>query len=816
MSVFFGWKVGFITKKWKSKREFKTLFIQKAKVLFDKEVKELDKKDVYIVLANMLKDLMFDDWMATERRYDAEGTRQVYYFCIEFLLGRLLDANLLNCGMEDLARSALKDLGFDLDEIMPMETDPGLGNGGLGRLAACFIDSMAALQLPGNGCSIRYQYGLFDQRIIDGQQVELPDAWLRDGFPWETKRSDKAVYVRFGGNAYMRPGRDGNLECIYEKFDSVRAVPYDVPVPGYHNHTVNNLRLWKAEYTTEGIYSQLRYGDYRRALRYKDVTQQISRFLYPDDSTIEGRRLRLLQEYFLVSAGVQSIMRHFKSHHGDPREFDKYNAIHINDTHPALVIPELMRILMDEEGLSWDEAWTITKNSVAYTNHTVMPEALEQWPISMFQPLLPRIYLILDELNRRFLEKYREKFPNREDKAASVAILWGGQVRMANLAVIGSHSVNGVAKLHTKILETSTLKQFYEIYPERFSNKTNGVTHRRWLLESNPPLASLISDAIGSSWIKKPSRLEELMDFRDDPVFLEKLGLVKQGRKNALAEWLFKTKDIKVDPLSVFDIQVKRFHMYKRQLLNILHVYYLYRHLLDDPNFIETPQTFIFGGKAAASYGEAKIVIRLIHTVARLIDREPNARAKLKVIFLENYNVSLGQRLFPAADVSEQISTAGKEASGTGNMKFMMNGAITLGTLDGANVEIYNRVGDENCVIFGLRANEVQKYYNEGGYSSWDLYRNDADIRMIMDVLKEEPMYGQLYEALLARNDEFFVLKDFKSYCAAHEEVLRRYADHMNWLKSSTVNIAQSGYFSSDRTVTKYAEDIWHIKPVKI
>ena len=764
----------------------------------------------------MVKDLMFDDWMATERKYEAEEVRQVYYFSIEFLLGRLLDANLLNCGMEKLARNALKDMGFDLDEIMPMETDPGLGNGGLGRLAACFIDSMAALQLPGHGCSIRYQYGLFDQRIIDGQQVEPPDAWLRNGFPWETKRADKAVYVRFGGNAYMRPGRRGNLECIYEKFDSVRAVPYDVPVPGYHNRTVNTLRLWKAEYTTEGIYSQLRYGDYRRALHYKDLTQQISRFLYPDDSTTEGRRLRLVQEYFLVSAGVQSIMRHYKDHHGDPAQFDKYIALHINDTHPALVIPELMRILMDEEGLSWEDAWRITQNSVAYTNHTVMPEALEQWPITMFKPLLPRIYLIIDELNRRFLEAYRKRFPGREDKAQSVAILWGGQVRMANLAVIGSHSVNGVAQLHTKILKENTLKQFYEIYPERFNNKTNGVTHRRWLVESNPPLANLITETIGSGWIQKPSRLEELMDFRDDPVFLEKLGLVKQDRKNALTEWLYRTKDIKVDPLSVFDIQIKRFHMYKRQLLNILHVYYLYRHLLEDPDFITLPQTFIFGGKAAASYGEAKIVIRLIHTVARLIEREPKVREKLKVLFLENYNVSLGQRLFPAADVSEQISTASKEASGTGNMKFMMNGAITLGTMDGANVEIHRRVGDENCVIFGLRAEEVEKYYREGGYSSWDLYRKDPDIRMIMDVFKEVSMYAQLYEALLGRNDEFFVLKDFKSYCAAHEEILRRYEDRIGWLRSSTVNIAQSGYFSSDRTVSEYAKEIWNLKPVSV
>ncbi len=792
------------------------MFEQKAKILFDKEVRSLDQREVYQILANMVKDLIYDDWIKTEQRYDEELPRQVYYFSIEFLLGRLLDTNLLNCRMENMARSALKELGFNLDDIFPMEPDPGLGNGGLGRLAACFIDSMAALGLPGHGCSIRYQYGLFDQRIVDGQQVELPDAWLRDGFPWETKRSDKAVYVRFGGNAYMRPGRDGKLECVHEKFSAVRAVPYDVPVPGYHNHTVNTLRLWKAEYTTDGLYDQLRYGDYRRALRYKDTTQQISRFLYPDDSTYEGRKLRLMQEYFFVSAGVQSILRHYKSHHGDPREFDSHVAIHINDTHPALVVPELMRLLMDQEGLSWNEAWKITTHCVAYTNHTVMPEALEQWPISMFKELLPRIYLIVDEINRRFLEGYRQRFPGREDKAKSVAILWDGQVRMANLAVVGSHSINGVAKLHTRILEKSTLHQFYEIYPERFNNKTNGVTHRRWLLESNPPLASLISDTIGPVWISDPARLSGLMAYQDDPAFLEQLGKVRQNRKNALARWLQTEKGIKVDPLSVFDVQIKRFHMYKRQLLNILHVYYLYRHLLEDPDFVGIPQTFIFGGKAAVSYGEAKIVIKLVHTVAQMIDREPKVREKLKVLFLENYNVSLGQRLFPAADVSEQISTAGKEASGTGNMKFMMNGAITLGTLDGANVEIHDRIGDENCVIFGLKAEEVERYYREGGYSSWNLYRTDPEIRLILEVFNTSSMFGQLYEALLGRNDEYFVLKDFRSYCQAHREILRRYSNRNEWLRASTVNIAQSGYFSSDRTVSEYARDIWHVYPVRV
>ena len=771
---------------------------------------------MYQVLANLVKDLISEDWIRTENRYDAERPKQVYYFSIEFLLGRLLDANLLNCHGEELARSALADLGYAFDEIVPMEADPGLGNGGLGRLAACFIDSMAALQLPGHGCSIRYQYGLFDQRIVDGQQVELPDAWLRDGFPWEVKRADKAVYVRFGGNAYMRPGKDGRLECVQEAFETVRAVPYDVPVPGYRNHTVNTLRLWKAEYTREGMYDQLRYGDYRRALHYKDLTQQISRFLYPDDTTYEGRKLRLMQEYFFVSAGLQSIVRHYKAHYGDIRRFADYVALHINDTHPALIIPELMRILLDDEGLGWDEAWQITTRSVAYTNHTILPEALERWSIPMFRELLPRVFLILDEINRRWLADYRRRFPGREDKARSVAILWDNQVHMANLASVGSHSINGVAALHTKILKAHTLAQFYEVFPHKFQNKTNGVTHRRWLLEANPPLARLVTDTIGPSWIRHPEHLRRLLDYRDDPAFREQLSRVKADRKEALTRWLHTAKGIDIDPASIFDIQIKRFHMYKRQLLNILQVYDLYRNLQENPDFLATPQTYIFGGKAAASYGEAKITIKLIHTVARLIEQDPRVRQKLRVLFLENYNVSLGQRLFPAADVSEQISTASKEASGTGNMKFMMNGAITLGTLDGANVEIHQRVGDEHCVIFGLRAEEVQRYYAEGGYSSWNLYREDAEIRKILQVFDENPMFGQLYEALLARNDEFFVLKDFHSYCLAHREIERRYADRAQWLRSSLVNVAESGYFSSDRTVTEYAGDIWHVKPLRV
>ena len=801
---------------WKTKKEFKNLFIEKAEVLFEKTVKELSRKEVYQILAAMIKDLVSDDWIQTEKVYNHKRVRQVYYFSIEFLLGRLLNTNLLNCDVEKICRSALQDFGINLDEIIPEEPDPGLGNGGLGRLAACYIDSMAALQLPGHGCSIRYQYGLFDQRIIDGQQVELPDAWLRNGFPWEIRKPDKAVEVRFGGQAYMRPGKNETLVCVHEHYNTVRAVPYDVPVLGYQNRTVNTLRLWKAEYTREGMYDQLRYGDYRRALHYKDLTQQISRFLYPNDSTYEGRKLRLMQEYFFVSAGVQSIMRHFKKHYGSPILFDRYIALHINDTHPALIIPELMRILMDEEGLSWEDAWRITTNSVAYTNHTIMPEALERWSIPMFKELLPRIFLIVDEINRRWLEAVRQRFPGRDDIARDVAILWNNQVHMASLAVVGSHSINGVAKLHSEILKTNTLRPFYTWFPERFNNKTNGVTHRRWLVESNPQLTGLICDAIGKDWIHAPEKLLALEPFGEDKAFREQLVAVKQKRKELLAEYLHKERNITLNPHSIFDIQIKRMHMYKRQLLNILHVYHLYRQLLENPNLDMVPRTFIFGGKAAASYGEAKITIQLINTVAKLIDQDYRAARKLKVVFLENYNVSLGQKLFPAADVSEQISTASKEASGTGNMKFMFNGAITLGTMDGANVEIHQEVGDEHSVIFGLRAEEVQRYYQEGGYSSWDIYNSDQDVRRALEVMEENPMFCQLKEALLDRNDEFFVLKDFKSYCAAQQEIERRYRDTDGWFRSSTVNIAHAGHFSSDRSIQEYAKDIWYLTPVKI
>lgn len=808
-------------KKWQDKEEFKKIFTKKAHILWEKELHDLTLNEVYQTVAYMVRDLVSEDWIYTKERYIEEKTKQVYYFSIEFLLGRLLESNLIGIGMEDVCREGLKELGWNLDDVIPQERDAGLGNGGLGRLAACFIDSLAALQLPGHGCSIRYQYGLFNQKIVDDQQVELPDNWLVHGYPWEVKRVDKAVNVRYGGNAYMRPAEDGELECVYENYSSVRAVPYDVPIIGYHNHTVNTLRLWRAEYSRENVYRELSIGDRHRAFRYKDQVQQISRFLYPDDSTEEGRRLRLMQEYFFVSAGIQSIIRYYKEKYKTSLyHFDQYISIHINDTHPVLVIPELMRIFMDEEGMSWEDAWQITVRTVAYTNHTILPEAMEKWSIPMFQSLLPRIYLIIDEINKRWLQEVRKRYPGDEQKARDVAVLWDGQVHMAHLAVLGSHSVNGVAEIHSQILKDSTLHQFYTCFPNRFSNKTNGISHRRWLIQSNPQLTALIDDAIGTDWHKNPSQLSRLEAFKEDSAFLQQLDKIKTYRKDILARYIKNTYDVSVRPDSIFDIQIKRIHLYKRQLLNILHILHVYYCLKENPSWKITPRTYLFGGKAAAGYGEAKQTIKLINVVANMINRDRQVNKQMRVLFLENYNVSLGQLLFPAADVSEQISTAGKEASGTGNMKFMMNGAITLGTMDGANVEIHREVGDENCVIFGLRADEVMNYYIHGGYSSWNMYSTDANIRRLMNALVDSSLngehFGMLYESLLDRNDEFFVLKDFAAYCEAQKEISRRYGQKQDWLRSSTVNIAHSGYFSSDRTIQEYASDIWHIQPVHV
>ena len=680
---------------------------------------------------------------------------------------------------------------------------------------------MAAHRLPGHGCSIRYQYGLFEQKIVDGNQVEIPDNWLKNGFAWEYRKPDKAIDVKFNGNAYMKKMDDGSLQVVYEDPLTVMAVPYDVPIVGYHNSTVNTLRLWNAEVNRDfSDYGMLTKEQRKKKSEYREFVESITQFLYPDDSTYDGRRMRLIQEYFLVSAGVQSIVRHYKKAGLNIHDFAKKIAIHINDTHPALCVAELMRILVDEEGLEWNEAWAITKNTMAYTNHTIMPEALEKWPVEMFKTLLPRIYMIVDEINRRWLIDVRERYPENEGKVHALSIIQDDMVHMARLAIVGSHSVNGVAKIHTDILKSTTLHDFYEYNPRLFNNKTNGITHRRWLMGANPELSALIDKTIGSHrWHRHPEQMDILNDMVDNKPFLAELEKIKKLRKTALAAYIEKHNGIRVDPDTIFDIQVKRIHSYKRQLMNILHIMYQYHRLKTDKTFTMLPTTYFFGGKAAPGYFIAKETIRLINAVAAKVNADPETNKTLKVVFIENFGVSIGELVYPAADVSEQISTASKEASGTGNMKFMMNGAITLGTLDGANVEIREAVGgDANCVIFGLKAEEVLNYYATGTYSAWDEYNTDPDVHFVVDQLTDGT-YGDfhsLFDYLVHENDEFFILKDFRAYAKAHEEVYRRYKDRYHWLRSSAVNIANSGGFSSDRTIEEYAKEIWQVKPVVI
>ncbi len=802
-------------KRWKNQEEFVRLFTVEAKNKWQKMPQELTVNEAYQTVAALVINMISEDWIKTNAAYSQNHVKQVYYFSLEFLLGRLLNSNLNNLGVREICRQGLLDLGFKLEEIIPQEDDAGLGNGGLGRLAACFIDSLASLGMPGHGCGIRYRYGLFDQKIINGQQVELPDDWLRHGYPWEVRRPDKEVEVRFGGNAYMRPAADGQLECVYEDYASVKAVPYDVPIIGYHNNTVNTLRLWSVEYEADIFRGRLNQPQNKAEKRYEKSLRKIDAFLYPDDRFAEGRQLRLMQEYFFVSAGVQSIVRHYKKKNNVHLDnFAQDVAIQINDTHPTLVIPELMRILLDEEHMDWTQAWNITCATVGYTNHTVLPEALEKWLIPSFKELLPRIYLIVEEIHRRWQKQVAERYPGDEGRQAEVGILWDNYVHMAALASVGSHSVNGVAKIHTEIIKNSILKPFYHWFPLKFNNKTNGVTHRRWLIDADPQLSSLLDEAIGTDWRKEPEQLRKLLPFQEDSGFLDKLAQVKTIRKEILASYIQKQTDIRLDPAAIFDIQIKRIHLYKRQLLNIAHVWYLYQHLLAHPEIEMQPHVFIFSGKAAVSYGAAKLCIQLINKVAQAINRDKRLKDKLKVVFVENYNVSLGELLFPAADISEQISTAGMEASGTGNMKFMMNGALTLGTLDGANVEIADRVGRNNCIIFGLTAEEVEHYRRYGGYSAWELYNKTPRIKRLMDDLARRQSYGLLYRDLLDGNDYYFVLKDFMAYCEAQEQAVNKYSNKRDWFRSSTVNIAESGYFSSDRTIKEYAKNIWHIQPL--
>ncbi|NGZ76738.1 glycogen/starch/alpha-glucan phosphorylase [Saccharibacillus alkalitolerans] len=805
-----------------NKESFKQEFKQRLVGKTGRQMNEVTEDDVYAALGSMIRERIGQDWAATNRAYTEQGERQVYYFSMEFLIGRLLGNNLLNLGVLEMVREGLGELGWDLEDIEEYEADAGLGNGGLGRLAACFLDSLASLGYAGHGNGIRYKYGLFEQKIIDGHQVELPDYWLQKGNVWEVRRDDKRLNVRFWGNVEVVEKEDGNYTYETKNGEDVWAVPYDVPVVGYENAAVNTLRLWSAESAadpTKGFGGP--GGSYYNFLDYKRSVETVSEFLYPDDSQYEGKLLRLKQEYFLCSAGVQSVLRTFDKLGLPYDRLPEKVAIHINDTHPTLVIPELMRILLDEKSFGWQEAWDIVSRVVSYTNHTILSEALETWPEQMVRELLPRLYMIIEEVNRRFCASLLEEYPGDQDRVSRMAIIANGQIKMAHLAIHGSHSVNGVAALHTDILKKREMKDFYELYPERFNNKTNGITHRRWLMHANPDLAGVIEGVIGTGWKTRPDELTQLLKHAGDSVFQDKIRTVKHKNKERLASYIYKKHGMAVDTNSIFDVQVKRLHAYKRQLLSALHIMDMYNRIKENPSLEFTPRTFIFGAKAAPGYYMAKQIIKLINNIADTVNNDPQTKDLLKVFFLENYSVSLAEKIIPAADVSEQISTAGKEASGTGNMKLMMNGALTIGTLDGANVEMYESLGDEGMYLFGLRVEEVEKYYREGGYSAGAIYNSDERVKKVLDQLVHPGPFchnGQtfdpIYHSLLSHNDEYFVLRDFASYAQTQEQIGLDYLNTKSWTKKAILNIAKSGRFAGDRTINEYATEIWGIKPL--
>ena len=797
------------------KKTFKKSYIKKYKALHGEEIEDGNNQQKYEALGSLIKEYVQGSWMNSNKEYNKTKEKQVYYFSMEFLLGRLLGDALLNLGLLEVCRDALGELNINLRDLEEYEQDQGLGNGGLGRLAACFLDSMASLKIPGHGCGIRYKYGFFQQKIIDGKQVEVSDDWLREGNVWEKKKPEKAEIVKFGGNVEVE-NIEGELVFKHVNYQPVLAIPYDTPIVGYENGVANTLRLWSAEPVDNAFdYSSFSRGDFLQAIGYKNSVESISQVLYPEDSFYEGKILRLKQQYFFVSAGIQSIIKHYKKHQGDIRSFYEKIVIHINDTHPTLAIPELMRIFLDEEKLSWDEAWRITSNTVSYTNHTILAEALEKWPVEMFKKLLPRIYMIIEEINTRYCKTLWDRYEGQWDKISRMAIIGNDQVRMANLAIVGSHSVNGVAKLHTEILKKEEMSDFYYMYPNKFNNKTNGITHRRWLLKSNPGLTKLLCDTIGDSFIKHPTDLLYFEKYTHYERIQEELQRIKKENKMDLASRIYKRNGIVVDPDSIFDVQVKRIHAYKRQTLNCLRIMDLYNQIIDNPNLDITPRTFIFAGKAAPGYYLAKNTIELINALANKINNDPRVNNKIKVIFMENYSVSLAEDIIPATDVSEQISTTTKEASGTSNMKFMMNGAITVATLDGANIEIKDEAGDDNIVIFGLTAREVLDYTKHGGYSSIQVCNSNPRLQRVMDDLvngtysRDKNAFRSIHDNLIMYNDEFFVLKDFDAYVNAQNRVNDMYQDIHKWQEMCGINIAHSGVFSSDRTITEYATGIW-------
>lgn len=798
-----------------NKNNFKQSFETKMYSLYAQSIKDATNEQLLNVLCSVIKDLISKKWI--DNKLDSQ--KEVYYFSIEFLLGRQLKSNLLNLGIEDVVRTSLKELDIDLDNLINAESDPALGNGGLGRLAACFLDSMASSDISGHGYGIRYKHGLFEQKFINGYQVEVPDNWLtHGGYAWETVRPNKAIVVKFEGNISL-VDKNGRLEANHTDYIPVMAMPYDIPIIGYRNNSINTLRLFKSEVLSRDfgpltIHAKNSYGSYEDALKYKYYAEEISQVLYPNDSNYAGKLLRLKQEYFFVSAGIQDIIRKYKKNKLDIKKLNEKVAIHINDTHPTLCIPELMRILLDEEKLSWDEAWNITINTISYTNHTIMTEAMERWPKEMLKTLLPRIYMIIEEINRRYINELKESNYDN-DKIYRMSIIDNNDIKMANLSIVGSHSVNGVAKLHTELLKKEVLKDFYEHEPQKFNNKTNGIAHRRWLISANSELSDLITELISKDWKKDTSKLKELESYINDKTVLDKIGKIKYHNKERLAKFIKEKYNIDINPNSIFDVQIKRLHAYKRQLLNALHILHLYHELLENPNFDMEPRTFIFGAKAAPGYYLAKCIIKFINSLADKINNDPRINNKIKVVFLENYGVSTAELIIPAADVSEQISTTTKEASGTGNMKLMMNGAITLATLDGANIEIFDQVGKDNIVIFGLSANEVLNYNKFGGYSALDLYNSNRNIKRVVDDLingfipNMEKEGRQIYDSLITYNDEYFVLRDIENYIEAQEKINKLYKNKDKWNQITLINIANSGIFSSDRTIEEYAQDIW-------
>ena len=803
------------------KEKFKKELESNVRMLFRRNLDEATTQQIYQAVAYSVKDDIIDNWIETHKAYEKQDKKMVYYMSMEFLMGRALGNNMINLLCYDEVRETLEELGLDMNLIEDQEPDAALGNGGLGRLAACFLDSLATLGYPAYGCGIRYRYGMFKQKIENGYQVEVPDNWLKYGNPFEIKRDEYAVEVKFGGYVDVEM-HNGRQKFVQKGYQSVRAVPYDMPIVGYGNHIVNTLRIWDAEAINNFNLDSFDKGEYEKAVEQENLARTICEVLYPNDNHMAGKELRLKQQYFFISASVQRAVAKYKQTHDDIRKFHEKVTFQLNDTHPTVAVAELMRILVDEEGLEWDEAWEVTRKTCAYTNHTIMAEALEKWPIELFSRLLPRVYQIVEEINRRFVIEIQNKYPGDQEKIRKMAILYDGQVRMAHLAIAGSYSVNGVARLHTEILKKRELRDFYEMMPEKFNNKTNGITQRRFLLHGNPLLASWVTDKIGDDWITNLDHLKHLKVYVDDEKCQQEFMNIKYQNKVRLAKYIKEHNGIDVDPRSIFDCQVKRLHEYKRQLMNILHVMYLYNELKAHPDMDIVPRTFIFGAKAAAGYYTAKLTIKLINAVADKINNDPSINGKIKVVFIEDYRVSNAELIFAAADVSEQISTASKEASGTGNMKFMLNGALTLGTMDGANVEIVEEVGKDNAFIFGLSAEQVMEYEKNGNYNPRDVYNNNQDVRQVLTQLvngfysPENPeLFRALYDALLEK-DTYFTLLDFDSYKEAHNRIDAAYRDEQHWARTAMLQTASAGKFSSDRTIEEYAKEMWHLENVTL